>query len=113
MFLVTRGAATLAITPVTNQGLASAVHLIHDKIDQFTIEFTDYRCSAPERRHFSIFGASIVGLFLVDERKLARPSSIRHTGTCIFTYSGFYTTLHIKVLRNTWVCTTSSHLLLL
>ena len=54
-----------------------------NKIDQFTIWLTEYRCRTPKRLHFSSFGASIVGFTLVDERKVTRPSSIRHTGTCI------------------------------
>ena len=34
---VARGAAIQAVTPVTNQGLASTVHLIDDRWDQFTM----------------------------------------------------------------------------
>ena len=37
MSRVARGASIQAVTPVTNQGLASTVHLIDDRWDQFTM----------------------------------------------------------------------------
>ena len=71
-------AASQAITPVTNQGFASTVYLIGSVWNESNHQY-NYLCSAPEGLHSSSLCASIVGFFLVDERKLAWPLSIRHT----------------------------------